>query len=76
MLSPIILVNIIYSIVDSFTDIFNPIIDFIKNTAFTGQFRLGLAAAYGWVYFIIIFVLILIVLASSRKWVFYGGQRD
>lgn len=76
MLSPIILVNIIYSIVDSFTDIFNPIINFIKNTAFTGQFRLGLAAAYGWVYFIIIFVLILIVLASSRKWVFYGGQRD
>ncbi|MCK9221056.1 MAG: sugar ABC transporter permease [Limnochordia bacterium] len=76
MVSPIILVNIIYSIVDSFTDVFNQMIDFIKNIAFTGQFRLGLAAAFGWVYFVVIFLLILIVLASSRKWVFYGGERD
>lgn len=76
MLSPIILVNAIYSVVDAFTDVFNPMLNLIKNAAFTGQFRLGYAAALGWIYFLLIFLLILAVVISSRKWVFYGGERD
>lgn len=76
MLSPILLVNVIFSIVDSFTDRFNPMLDLIKNYAFTGQFRLGYAAAAGWVYFLIIFIIIMIVVLSSRRWVFYAGERD
>ncbi len=76
MLSPIILVNIIYTIVDGFTDVFNPMLNLIKNAAFTGQFRLGYAAALGWIYFILIFVLIAIVVWSSKRWVFYSGERE
>lgn len=76
MLSPIILVNTIYTIVDSFTDIFNPMLDLLKNTAFTGQFRLGYAAAMGWVYFAIIFIIIGIVMWTSKYWVFYQGERE
>ncbi len=76
MLSPIILVNLIYTIVDSFTDVFNPMLDLIKNAAFTGQFRLGYAAALGWVYFLLIFVLIALIVATSKKWVFYSGERE
>jgi ABC-type sugar transport system permease subunit len=75
-LSPILLVNIIYSVVDSFTDKFNPMLDLIKNYAFTGQFRLGYAAAVGWVYFLVIFLIIMVVVGTSKFWVFYGGSRD
>lgn len=76
MLSPIILVNTIYTIVDGFTDIFNPMVNFLRNVAFSGSFRLGYAAALGWVYFLLVFILIGLVFISSRKWVFYGGERQ
>lgn len=76
MLSPIILVNTIYTIVDGFTDIFNPMVNFIRDVAFKGSFRLGYAAALGWIYFILIFLLIGLIFISSRKWVFYGGERE
>lgn len=76
MLSPIILVNTIYTIVDGFTDIFNPMVDFIRTVAFSGSFRLGYAAALGWIYFLLVFLLIMLVFISSRKWVFYGGERE
>lgn len=76
MLSPIILVNIIFTIVDSFTDRFNPMLDLIRDAAFTGTFRMGFAAAMGWVYFAVIFLVLALVLATSRYWVFYSGERD
>ncbi|NLG78639.1 MAG: sugar ABC transporter permease [Firmicutes bacterium] len=75
MLTPIILVNIIYTIVDSFTDVFNEMLFFIKDVGFSGSFRLGYAAALGWIYFLMIFIIIAIVTLSSRRWVFYGGER-
>lgn len=76
MLSPIILVNTIYTIVDGFTDIFNPMVNFIRDVAFRGSFRLGYAAALGWIYFLLIFLLIGTIFITSRKWVFYGGERE
>src|SRR5690606_30645317 len=76
MLSPIILVNIIFTIVGSFTDRFNPMLDLIRDAAFTGTFRMGFAAAMGWVYFAVIFLVLALVLATSRYWVFYSGERD
>lgn len=76
MLSPIIVVNTIYTIVDGFTDIFNPMVNFIRQVAFSGSFRLGYAAALGWIYFLLIFLLIGLVFISSKKWVYYGGDRE
>lgn len=76
MLSPIFLVNVIYSIVDSFTDRFNPMLNLIRNAAFTGQFKLGYAAALGWVYFLVVFLILMIVMLISSRWVFYSGERD
>lgn len=76
MLSPIFLVNVIYSIVDSFTDRFNPMLNLIKNAAFTGQFKLGYAAALGWVYFLVIFIILMVIMLISSRWVFYSGERD
>ncbi len=51
MLSPIIVVNTIYTIVDGFTDIFNPMVNFIRQVAFSGSFQAGLRRGLGWIYF-------------------------
>lgn len=75
MLTPIILVNIIYTIVDSFTDVFNEMLFFIKDIGFAGSFRLGYAAALGWIYFVMIFLIIAAIALSSRRWAFYAGER-
>jgi ABC-type sugar transport system permease subunit len=70
LVSPMILVNIIYSIVDSFTDYANPVLQTINNTAF-GELRYAYSSALAWVYFISIFAIIgLVNLLISRK-VFY-----
>ncbi len=74
-LSPVILVNAIYTIVDSFTDQLNPMLNLIRTAAFSGQFRLGYAAALGWVYFAVIFLIIMIIWGTSKWWVFYGGEK-
>lgn len=74
MLSPIILVNIIYSIVDSYTQVFNPMLDYIRERAFQGQFELGYAAAIGWLYFAVVFLFVAGVFFWSRRWVFEAGS--
>lgn len=74
-LSPVILLNAIYTIVDSFTDGLNPMLRLIKDRAFTGQFRLGYAASLGWIYFLVIFLIISVIWGTSKWWVFYGGEK-
>lgn len=74
-LSPIILLNVIYTIVDGFTDVFNPILGYIRSVAFAGQFKLGYAAALGWIYFVFIFLILMLTLRISRRHVFYAGSR-
>jgi len=75
MLSPFMLLNIIYTIVDSFTDTFNQVLLYVRDVAFSGQFKLGYAAAIGWIYFIIIFLILGLVLLLSRNRVYYAGER-
>lgn len=75
MISPIILLVAIYTIVDSFTDIFNPILDYIKNLAFAGQFRMGYAAALGWIYFVVVFLMMGLVFWIGQRHTFYAGER-
>lgn len=43
------------------------------NTAFR-DFHFGLAMAQSWILFIIIMIITLIVMKSSRRWVYYEGQ--
>lgn len=65
MLTPIILLNIIYSIVASFTDFENPSMRQIL-TQFN-NLRFGQAAAMAWVYFLLIAIILLaIILLFSR----------
>jgi ABC-type sugar transport system permease subunit len=76
LLSPVILVNLVYTLVDSFTDPFNQVLDYIRQTAFAGGFRLGYAAALGWIYFFIVFLILAIVVRITNRYVFYAGERQ
>lgn len=76
ILTPIILLNIIYTIVDFNTDVFNQLVFFIQKVAFGDELRLGYAAALGWIYFGIVFTILVLVLVSAKKWVFYAGERQ
>ncbi|WP_058302666.1 carbohydrate ABC transporter permease [Gorillibacterium timonense] len=68
MVSPLILTNIIYTIIDSFAD--SSVTQIIYQTAFTSQ-NFGLSAAMSWLYTLAVSImLVLIGIAISRK-VFY-----
>lgn len=68
--SPIILVNIVYTIVDTFSDPSNAVLaqvdGLIKST-----FNYGLASAMVWVYFIIILAIIGLVFLICKRLIFY-----
>lgn len=68
MISPLILTNFIYSIIDSFTN--NEMTTLIQETAFT-HFNFGLSAAMSWIYFLIISFILLITTYFISKKVFY-----
>ena len=70
MISPLILVNAIYTIIDSFTSANNVLMDTIKSTIFN-EVKYGFGSAMAWVYFVVIAVIISIVAAVIGKRVFY-----
>ncbi len=70
MVSPLVLVNIIYCIVDSFTSTTNTAITSIHTTLFNSA-KYGLGSAMALFYLVIVSVVILIVFILVRKLVYY-----
>jgi len=68
MLTPVLLLNIVYTIVVSFTDSTNPMIERIVSTAFQRS-NFEYASAMGWVYFLLISVLVTIVFLCMRRFI-------
>lgn len=67
MISPMLLLNIVYTLVNSFTNISNPLLSYIQTYGFgNGEFTYG--AALGWIYFIFIGVVVAIVFAIMQKY--------
>ncbi len=65
LISPMILLNSVYTFVDSFTDAQNPVIELIDYLMFTyAQFEY--AAAAGWIYFLLIAVILTLVFLLLR----------
>lgn len=60
--TPIILVNIVYTIVDTFSDPANPVLTQI-NSLINNDFNYGLSAAMIWVYCVLILIILAIVFA-------------
>jgi len=76
MLSPVMLVAAIYTVIDSFTDPLNSVVNYIMDISLREQLRLGYGAALSWVYFIVVFLLILLLVRLSSRLVFYMGDKQ
>jgi ABC-type sugar transport system permease subunit len=74
MISPVILLNCIYTIIDSFTDITNEIVHYFYYWAFTAT-QFDYASAIGWIYFTFILLLIGLVFLIMKRMIFYAGQK-
>jgi ABC-type sugar transport system permease subunit len=76
VLSPTILLVAIYTLVDSFTDpLVNPVLPYISTVGLQGSLNLGLAGAMGWMYFIVIFLVLLVIFKYAQAHVYYAGER-
>lgn len=74
LMTPILLLNAIFTLVDSFTDLRNVMMIYIKYTGFS-KIELGYASALGWLYFLFVFLLVVLVIALTRKRIVYIGER-
>ncbi|WP_234414426.1 carbohydrate ABC transporter permease [Paenibacillus sp. CAA11] len=68
MVSPLILVNVIYTIIDSFSQ--SKMTTLIKETGFT-SFNFGLSSAMAWIYFVAIMIVLMIATYILSKRIFY-----
>lgn len=66
MVAPVILLNIVYTIIDSFTDITNPIVEYMNELGFTGS-QFPYAAAIGWIYFVFVMMVIFLIFKSMKR---------
>ncbi len=74
MISPLILVNSVYTVVDLFTNDNNEMMTEIKRTIFT-EIDYGYGSAMAWIYFVCIAVIIAVVGGVISKHVFYYDER-
>ena len=70
IMSPIILANVVYSIIDSFLAANNELVVYIRSTAFGGA-GFGIGTAMGVMYFAAVAVILAIVILIMSRWVFY-----
>lgn len=68
MVTPLILTNTVYTIVDSFYN--NQVTGYMHNIAF-GELKFGLSSAMAWIYFAIIALILLVTTRVISKRVFY-----
>ena len=62
MLTPTILINMVYTIVDSFTDTSNSVMRQVTSLMTNSISKLGLASSFAWIYFLCIGVILIVVL--------------
>jgi len=74
MMMPIILVVIVYTIVDSFMDITNPILIYIKDLLRTIS-NYEYASAIGWIYFLSILVILLVIFILMKRSMYSNEQK-
>ncbi len=70
MISPMILVNAVYTIIDSFTTDSNTVMQFI-DSVYTQTNGKELSSAMSWMYFLIVILIVAVVAAIASAFVFY-----
>ncbi|MHB8963589.1 MAG: carbohydrate ABC transporter permease [Saccharofermentanales bacterium] len=71
MVSPLILVNTVYTVIDSFTSFTNTTIEYIYNTAFGTSVRFAYSSSLSLVYFLIVGLCLGLISAMVSRKVFY-----
>ena len=74
MMSPVVLLNLVYTMIDSFVDINNPILAYFNEQAFT-NLNFDYAAALTWIYALFILAVLGVVFAISKYFVFDVGRK-
>ncbi|MDR0903111.1 MAG: sugar ABC transporter permease [Ruminococcus sp.] len=70
--SPMILVNVVYTVIDSFTDPTNGVMERIQSVQ--SEWKYGLASAMGWSYFGIVLIALGIIFAVMKHFVWYENE--
>lgn len=77
MISPMILVNAVYTVIDSFTTESNAVMSFIRTVnADPLQGGETVGTAMSWMYFLIVIVMVGIIAAICSSFVFYQRRKD
>lgn len=71
IVSPMILVSVIYCIIDSFTSVDNAVIEKVKAVSFTGL-EFGLGSAMAWSYLLIVLAIVALVYLVVNRFVSYS----
>ena len=67
MISPMMLLTLVYTIVDSFTSIDNKLLAYIKTYGFANA-EFSYASALGWIYFAFIGILVAIIFGIMKRY--------
>ena len=70
MVSPMVFVCVIYTIVDSFTTTSGVVMNLIRTTSFE-KLNLALGSAMGWMYFLVVGLILGIITFIFSRFVFY-----
>ena len=73
MISPFVLANTVYTIIDSFTNYSNLVIRYIMDFS-VRDLKYSYSAAMAWIYFLVVSLLIALVFLLFRKIIFYGNS--
>ncbi len=72
LISPQVLTNVVYTLVDSFTAHDNKLVDLIRSTAWQGgSAGYGVSVAMSWFYFLTIAIILIVVSATIGRSVYY-----
>ena len=68
MISPMLLLNVVYTVVNSFTDINNPLLTYINQYGFVNA-EFSYSAALGWIYFAFVGLLVALIFGLMAKYI-------
>lgn len=74
MISPTILLNSVFTLIDSFTKMDNAIMRYTIKQSFE-KIELGYGSALGWIFFIFVFLIVGLVFLSMRRFIYYLGEK-
>ena len=75
MISPMILVNAVYTVIDSFTTESNSVMSYISSV-YSKQDGNVISSAMAWIYFLIVILIVAVIASVISAFVFYSRKND